>query len=130
MTGGIYNRAGRGYPDLSANGQNIAFVTQETKGVTDGTSASSPLVAAIFNRINEERISIGKPPVGFINPAIYSHPEAFTDITKGDQRLGGIIDGRFHNCGNNGFNATEGWDPVTGLGTPIYPKLLEIFLSL
>lgn len=24
-----------------------------------------------------------------------------------------------------GWNATEGWDPVTGLGTPLFDKLLE-----
>lgn len=23
-----------------------------------------------------------------------------------------------------------GWDPVTGLGTPNYPKLLDVFLNL
>ena len=29
-----------------------------------------------------------------------------------------------------GFSAVEGWDPVTGLGTPNYPKMLEYFMSL
>lgn len=59
-------------------------------------------------------------PVGFINPVLYEHPEVFNDITSG------------HNpgCGTYGFEAVEGWDPVTGLGTPNYPKLLELFLSL
>jgi len=33
-------------------------------------------------------------------------------------------------CGTNGFNAVSGWDPVTGLGTPIFPKLLDVFLAL
>lgn len=27
-------------------------------------------------------------------------------------------------CGTNGFNATAGWDPVTGLGTPVFSKLI------
>ena len=27
-------------------------------------------------------------------------------------------------CDTNGFNATKGWDPVTGLGTPNFAKLL------
>ena len=33
-------------------------------------------------------------------------------------------------CGTDGFNATIGWDPVTGLGTPNYPKLLAAWLAL
>lgn len=32
-------------------------------------------------------------------------------------------------CGMNGFNATAGWDPVTGLGTPVYARLLKVVLS-
>ena len=27
------------------------------------------------------------------------------------------------------FEAAEGWDPVTGLGTPIYEKMLEAALA-
>jgi hypothetical protein len=34
------------------------------------------------------------------------------------------------NCGSVGFQASKGWDPVTGLGTPNYPRMLEYFLSL
>jgi tripeptidyl-peptidase-1 len=34
------------------------------------------------------------------------------------------------NCGSPGFQASKGWDPVTGLGTPNYPKMLEYFLGL
>jgi tripeptidyl-peptidase-1 len=32
--------------------------------------------------------------------------------------------------GTDGFSAVKGWDPVTGLGTPNYPKMLEFFMSL
>lgn len=48
-----------------------------------GTSASSPIFAAIINRINEERLEIGKKTVGFINPALYSHPAMLNDIVNG-----------------------------------------------
>jgi hypothetical protein len=34
------------------------------------------------------------------------------------------------NCGSQGFQTSKGWDPVTGLGTPNYPRMLEYFLSL
>jgi len=33
-------------------------------------------------------------------------------------------------CGTTGFEATTGWDPVTGLGTPNFAKLLPIFMAL
>ena len=33
-------------------------------------------------------------------------------------------------CGTKGFSAVPGWDPVTGLGTPNFPKMLKYYLSL
>lgn len=126
-TGGIYNRAGRGYPDLSAIGQNGVYVTRGKTDLVDGTSMAAPIVAAIFTRINEERLAAGKSTVGFVNPAIYKHPEVFHDVVQGDQHQGGINN---TGCGNKGFSAVEGWDPVTGLGTPDYKKLLDLFLKL
>jgi len=87
-----------------------------------GTSMSAPLVAAIFTRINEERLAVGKKPIGFANPTLYDNPQMFNDITVGDQRNGG--------CGTIGFSAVEGWDPVTGLGTPRYEDWLTVFMAL
>lgn len=67
-----------------------------------GTSASAPIFASVINRINEERIAVGKGPVGFINPTLYAHPEALNDITNGTN-LG---------CGDGGFPAVKGWVSV------------------
>ena len=47
----------------------------------------------------------------------------FTDVTTGSNPGGG-------GCGVGGFSCAKGWDPVTGLGTPMYPALLELALSL
>lgn len=41
-----------------------------------------------------------------------------------------VVNGSNPGCGTLGFQAVEGWDPATGLGTPNYPKMLELFLSL
>jgi tripeptidyl-peptidase I len=41
-----------------------------------------------------------------------------------------IVTGENYGCGGKAFNAIEGWDPVTGLGTPDYKRLLELYLSL
>jgi tripeptidyl-peptidase I len=120
--GGIYNRIGRGFPDVSALGDNGAIVAQGQATLEGGTSMAAPIIAAIFTRINEERIAAGKGPIGFANPTLYAHPEIFNDITVGNQAQGG--------CGTDGFSAVEGWDPVTGLGTPKYGEMLEVFLSL
>ncbi|KAI0058458.1 subtilisin-like protein [Artomyces pyxidatus] len=119
-----YNNSGvvRAYPDLSANGANYVVAIEGGFNLVFGTSASSPVVGSIITLVNDARLSIGKGPVGFINPAIYSSDFSwvFNDITTGGNQ----------GCGTPGFNATEGWDPVTGLGTPDYPSLLTAFLML
>lgn len=118
----VYNNTGtsRAYPDISALSLKLATVwLGEALGV-GGTSASTPLVAGIITLLNEERLAAGKKPIGFLNPTLYAHPEMFNDITVGSNP----------GCGTNGFSAVPGWDPVTGLGTPIYPKMREVFLSL
>ena len=116
-----YNQSGRAFPDVSANGWNIVTYTDGGLDLESGTSASAPIFASIINRLNEERISSGKGPIGFLNPILYGHPEVFNDIVEG------------YNLGCNSapaFNATTAWDPVTGLGTPNYPKMSELFMSL
>ncbi|KAH8821627.1 peptidase S8/S53 domain-containing protein [Xylogone sp. PMI_703] len=118
--GGVYNRVGRGYPDVAANGDNIATYNAAEFGLSGGTSASTPIFASIVNLINEERLAIGKKPVGFLNPVLYANPGVLNDITNGTNP----------GCGTVGFSAVKGWDPVTGLGTPNYPKMLSLFLSL
>ncbi|KAJ5112796.1 hypothetical protein N7532_000841 [Penicillium argentinense] len=117
--GGIYNRIGRGYPDVSAIGDNVVIYNTGLPQSIGGTSASAPVFAAILTRINEERLAAGKSTVGFVNPVLYEHPEAFFDVTSGNNP----------GCDTNGFDAAEGWDPVTGLGTPNYPALLEVFMN-
>ncbi|KAL7805628.1 subtilisin-like protein [Trichoderma gracile] len=130
-SGGIYNRAGRGYPDVAAVGDNGVVVNKEEEVLEGGTSMSAPLFAGILTRINEERIAAGKGPIGFANPALYANPSMFHDITVGNQAKGGPNgDSEASACGNTGFSAVAGWDPVTGLGTPNYPALLEYFLGL
>ena len=52
-TGGVYNRIGRGVPDVAANGDNIATYSGGVFGLQGGTSASTPIFAAIITRINE-----------------------------------------------------------------------------
>ncbi|ATY62013.1 alkaline serine protease [Cordyceps militaris] len=123
-SGGVYNGAGRGYPDIAAAGD-FGFIVYQGKILYDGgTSMSAPVVGAMFNLINEERIKRGKGPVGFVNPTLYQHEEIFHDVVKGGMYTGGGV------CKDKGFNATRGWDPTTGMGTPKFDKMLEVFLNL
>jgi tripeptidyl-peptidase I len=121
-TAAQYNnsQAVRGYPDLSANGANYPVVLSGSIYGVYGTSASTPMVGALITLINNERAKKGKKSVGFINPTIYQNTQAFNDIKKGGNR----------GCGTSGFRAVTGWDPVTGLGTPNYEKLLKVFMEL
>ncbi|KAM0485535.1 hypothetical protein ACHAPX_001523 [Trichoderma viride] len=118
----IYNNTQqvRGFPDLAVSSQN--FITGLAGGFNafSGTSAASPLFGAMITLINGERIKSGKGSVGFLNPVLYSHPEVFDDITEGVN----------YGCGTDGFPAVEGWDPITGLGTPNFAKLRDLLLSL
>lgn len=132
---GIYNRAGRAYPDISALGDNGLVVYRGVPSLIGGTSMSAPLVGAILTRINEERLNVGKGPLGFVNPALYQAFDKglnlFNDVTVGNQALGGPFSARQRNaCGNDGFHCVAGWDPVTGLGTPKYNAWLNYFLNL
>ena len=112
---GLFNTKGRAFPDVSAQGVNfIIDVAGQGQGVS-GTSASSPTFAAVIALLNDELLNQGKSPLGFLNPMLYSTgAAALNDVTKGSNP----------GCGTQGFPAAAGWDPVTGLGTPNFTKLL------
>ncbi|CZR58662.1 related to serine protease [Phialocephala subalpina] len=118
--GGLYNRVGRGFPDVSANGAEFRAYNNQTLYHFYGTSLAAPIWGSIITLINEERTLIGKGPVGFINPTLYANAWALNDIVNGSNP----------GCGSAGFAAVKGWDPVTGLGTPSFPKLLALWLGL
>lgn len=119
--GGLFNVSGRAYPDVSAQGENFEIVVGGERELVDGTSCSSPTFAGVVALLNDFRISIGKSPLGFLNPLIYTNLTAgLNDITSGDNP----------GCGTNGFSARAGWDPVTGLGTPDFGKLQAIVADL
>jgi len=115
-----YNQTGRGFPDVSTVGENFWIFCQGLDQPVDGTSCSAPTFSGIVSLLNDARISAGKRPLGYLNQIFYQHPEVFTDIVKGSNP----------GCGTRGFPAAVGWDPVTGLGTPKFPALLDLVLSL
>lgn len=117
-----FNSSNRGFPDVATQGALFAVVDKGRNALLSGTSASSPTFAGVVALLNAARKSQGVAPLGFLNPFLYSNADAFTDITSG-YGSGCVGNSAF---GRNGarWNATAGWDPVTGLGTPIFDKLL------
>lgn len=60
-TGGVYNRIGRGIPDVSANGDNIAVFTGGEFDLSGGTSAATPIFASVVSlprRIDRMLVSV------------------------------------------------------------------------
>lgn len=61
---GLYNKSGRGYPDIAALGQIFAVVWNGTVIQVDGTSAASPTAAGVLTLVNDALIAAGKSPLG------------------------------------------------------------------
>ncbi len=86
--------------------------------------------------LNDARLKSGKPTMGFINPWLYhlyeQDPNYFNDVTMGDNRC--TAQRLNHNfldyiCCKNGFQATPGFDAVSGLGSPRFEKLYQAALN-
>ncbi|KAJ2994961.1 hypothetical protein NUW58_g1410 [Xylaria curta] len=126
-----YNTKGRGFPDVSAQGYGYRVYNQGVLRGYQGTSCSAPAFAGIVGLLNDARLRAKKPTLGFLNPLLYHNPQALNDITLGGS-TGCDGRARFHGSPNGSpvipyasWNATAGWDPVSGLGTPNFPKLLK-----
>ena len=101
---GKFNASGRGYPDVSAQGQNVEIAYQGKFGTVAGTSCSSPIFASVIGLLNDRLVANGKSPLGFLNPFLYS--------SAGSAALNDVTTGSNPGCNTNGFPAKAGWDPV------------------
>ncbi len=89
--------------------------------IVGGTSAGSPQWAGIIALANQARASLGKGPIGDLNPVLYGiyhsarYAADFHDITVGnDQLVGSSV----------GFSAGTGYDVASGIGSPIVDQLI------
>lgn len=115
-----YATNGRASPDVALLGEKFAVVDGGRTLAVGGTSASTPSWGGVISLLNEECLSAsgGSKTLGFVNPLLYQNAAAFTDITKGSNAIG--------NNAKSGWKCTEGWDAVTGLGTPQFTKLQNV----
>jgi kumamolisin len=112
----VSNASGHGFrqvPDVAAVGDPMTgfhIIFGGKDGQAGGTSASTPLWAAVVALINQDLKKKGLNEVGFANPALY---------WMGDN-LAKLPSKPFHDvtAGNNlGYNAGPGWDFATGWGS-------------
>jgi len=116
----LWNATGRAFPDVAAQSENFPVVQGGFTMPVDGTSCASPTFAGVVALLNDVRMKAGKSSLGFLNPLFYQNPSAFFDCTSGTNP----------GCNTNGFTATKGWDPVTGLGSPNFASLSTIVAAL
>ncbi|HEX5458230.1 MAG TPA: S53 family peptidase [Candidatus Nitrosotalea sp.] len=123
-------KSGRAVPDVSIIGYTPGFWVYSTSSDKcgsspfassgwfgcAGTSLSSPLWAGYLAVVQQVK---GDTMLGNVAPELYSiynttsYPCSFHGITSGDNVMNG----------NLGYSAAFGWNPVTGLGTPISDNL-------
>jgi len=129
-TSGYYNPSGRGFPDIAAFGSNVLISSGGSVEGVGGTSCSSPIFAGIIALLLDEVVAKTGKPLGFLNPLLYKmasdSPSTFHDITTGDNKC--TESGCSTNC--QGFVATKGWDPVSGLGSPNYAAMKAYLATL
>jgi hypothetical protein len=122
---------GRVVPDVSGMAAFIkdadwSIFEDGAKRANGGTSAVAPLWASLIAIANEKRGKLKKPKgsLGFINDSLYKIAQSkghFLDIVEGDNRP-------LPNY--PGYDATEGYDACTGLGSPIADKIIEALVDL
>jgi hypothetical protein len=84
-------------------------------------------MAGMVSLVNAARRSRGNSTLGFLNPALYAlHMQFTNDVTSGDNRC--VAAGS--PCCEVGFTASEGWDPVTGLGSINFEKFKRAMMAL
>ena len=123
-----YQAKGRGYPDISFLGNNYAVAIGGDWYSVSGTSASCPVFAGMVSLINGVRITSGKSSVGWINPTLYYYKALYVnDIVSGRNNCDA---GNLAKCCTQGFYATRGWDPATGLGSLNFEPFKRLIFSL
>jgi len=120
---GACSQTYRNGPDVSANADFSFYVCADQAACTaneyGGTSFATPMWAGYMALVNQQAVLNGKPPLGFINPALYTiglgvdYGLDFHDITSGGNTLG----------------TTSGYDLSTGWGSPKGSALIDALVG-
>ena len=128
----LFNSNGRAYPDVSAIGHSCPVIINGQLGGVDGTSCSAPIIAGLLGIISKHLWDSSGRVLGFANPLLYHINEncdnCFKDITKGHNWC---TEGECcENATNFGYSATEGYDPVSGLGSLNVGNIIDFISSM
>jgi kumamolisin len=116
--------AGRCVPDVSANaaqGTGYLLVAQGAQAVAGGTSAATPLWAALIARL----LKSGKK-VGYLTPLFYQPNAKTAGQPLGAAACNDITSGSNATAKSGGYSAGPGYDAATGWGSPRGDKLLAL----
>jgi subtilase family serine protease len=119
----------RGVPDVAFNADPatsvpvyLSFMPDPGYYLFGGTSAGSPQWSGLIADANQ----MAGHPLGFLNPSLYKighnpvlYAQTFHDIVAGNNAQLPVT----------GYNATSGWDLVTGWGTPRVDYLLPLLVN-
>jgi subtilase family serine protease len=140
-------------PPVDAGCLQLSKKTEYCEQEIGGTSVASPLFAGVVALVNDSRLSNGRGPIGFVNPALYRLPVGETtgsgrpiiDVNAPSKPVGGLygalgydnyavfvgIDSYAESNGtvienvDTSLRSQHGYDNVTGLGAPRVPQLIE-----
>ncbi|KAF2227549.1 tripeptidyl-peptidase sed4 [Elsinoe ampelina] len=118
---GWYNKTGRGIPDVSLFGSDYLTYGGGYAYQQKGTSASTPVFAAMIALLNDKRLREGKPVLGFLNPLLYRNKQVWRDVTEGE--TDGCQNGKDFEIG---WQAAKGWDAASGLGEMDFEKMMQV----
>jgi kumamolisin len=118
--------AGRIVPDVAANASaNTGYfvIVGGQQEISGGTSAATPLWAALVARMNQQ-LAAGGQRVGYLTPRLYG-AAALGKTGCNDIRAGDNITAHV-----GGFKSAAGFDAVTGWGSPRGKDLLAALAKL
>jgi subtilase family serine protease len=116
-SGNFASTTHRNCPDVAMPASNIFVISNGgAQSNVGGTSAATPLWAGFMALVNEQAALNNLPPVGFLNPSIYTiarlpgYDGCFHDIKDGS--------GNTHTGETQRYVTVQGYDLATGLGSP------------
>ncbi len=118
----------RNVPDVSMIAADCWAIANDGVGaIYFGTSISAPMWAGFIALANQQAAANGRPPLGLINPLIYTigtnptYGAALHDITTGNNT---------NTSSPTRFFAVPGYDLCTGWGTPTGSNLINALVAL